>query len=361
MTGDPPQARPNDLPLCVRAEAAAWLASLGGPHRTSELEARFSRWLTESEPHRIAWERVSDAWDLAGGLASRIVPPEDVPGEDALREEFPAAELARRPPDRARRARPWSRRRALVLTGAAGVVGAVGAFGLLASRRGTVSTGRGERRVVSLKDGTRITLNTDTRLVVRYRAAARRVWLERGEALFEVAKAPHWPFIVTAAGHDIRALGTAFEVRRYAARQVSIILVEGRIRVSPAWEGVQPSLERVTVLASPGQRLSFAPDRPPRLDRARLKQVIAWQSGEVVFDRTLLSVAAGEMNRYSRLRIVIADPVAARLRLSGLFQAGDSAQFAEAVAETFRLRRTRAGDRIILASESAPTSARPSR
>lgn len=343
MSGEQPKAQPNDLPLSVRAEAAAWLASLGGPRRTPELEVRFGRWLTESEPHRSAWERVSDAWDLAGGLASRIVPPEDV-AEDV-----------------AEGARPWSRRRVLMLTGAAGIAGAAGALGLLTSRRGTVSTGRGERRVVSLKDGTRVTLNTDTRLVVRYRAAARRVWLERGEALFEVAKAPHWPFIVTAAGHDIRALGTAFEVRRYAKRQVSITLVEGRISISPAWEGVKPALEPVTVLASPGQRLTFAPHRPPRLDRARLKQVIAWQSGEVVFDRTSLSVAASEMNRYSRLRIVIADPAAARLRLSGLFQAGDSAQFAEAVAETFRLRKTRTGDRIILASESAPTSARPSR
>lgn len=317
--------RSGDLPLSVRAEAAAWLASLGGPHRTPELEERFGRWLAQCEPRRIAWERVSDAWDLAGGLATRI----------GLQE---GAEEGERPQRRGIRA----------LAAAAAAVLLAAAVGLLVFRGGAVSTGTGERRVLSLEDGSRITLNTDSRIVVRYDARARRVRLEQGEALFEVARAPRWPFIVTAGDREIRALGTAFEVRRYGAQQVSITLVEGRIIVAPAGAGESPPPRDVTVLASPGQRVTFAPHQTPRLDRPALKQVIAWQSGEVVFDDTQLSDAAREMNRYSERHIVIDDPHVAALRVSGLFQAGDSEEFAQGVAETFGLRVKDLGSRIVL-------------
>ncbi len=316
----------GDLPLSVRAEAAAWLASLGGPYRTPELEARFGRWLAECEPHRIAWERVSDAWDLAGGLARRIEPQ-----EEAAESERPR------------------RRRLLALAGAAAVMlAAAAALALHFSLDGAVSTGTGERRVLLLQDGSRITLNTGTRVVVRYDARARRVRLERGEALFEVNRAPRWPFIVTAGGREIRALGTAFDVRRYGDEQVSITLVEGRISVVPADAGITPPSREVTVLASSGQRVTFAPHQAPALDRPVLEQVIAWQSGEVVFDDMRLSDAVREMNRYSERRIVIEDPRVAALRVSGLFQAGDSVEFAQGVAATFGLRAEDRGDRIVL-------------
>ncbi len=320
----------GDLPLSVRAEAAAWLASLGGPYRTPELEARFGRWLAECEPHRIAWERVSDAWDLAGGLARRIEPPEETTESERPR-----------------------RRGMLALAAAAAVMlGTAATLIFHFWHDGAVSTGTGERRVLVLQDGTRITLNTGTRVLVRYDAQARRVRLERGEALFEVKRAPSWPFIVTAGGREIRALGTAFEVRRYGEEQVSVTLVEGRISVAPAGEGIGPPMEKVTVLASPGQRVTFAPHQAPTLDRPVLQQVIAWQSGEVVFDDTLLSDAVREMNRYSERRIVIEDPSAAALHVSGLFQAGDSAEFAQGVAETFGLRAEDRGDRIVLVRPS---------
>ncbi len=334
MSGSEPREG-GDLPLRVRAEAAAWLASLGGPHRTPELTERFGRWLAHGEPHRIAWERVSDAWDLAGGLAAKMQPREDV------------SEVEGRP-----------RRRTLVLA-AAVLLAAAAALGLLLSRAAAVSTGTGERRVLSLEDGSRITLNTDTRLAVRYDSRSRRVWLERGEALFEVRRAPGRPFVVTAGGRDIRALGTAFEVRRYGAQQVSITLVEGRISVTPAGAASSALLREVTVLSLPGQRVTFLPGREPSIDRPVLKQVIAWQNGEVVFDDTPLGEAAREMNRYSERHILIEDPQVAVLRVSGLFQAGDSTEFAQGVAETFGLRAQDVGDRIILLrSARAPSPSR---
>jgi transmembrane sensor len=322
----------GDPSLQVRAEAAAWLAILGSPSRTPELEERFGHWLAECEPHRIAWERVSDAWDLAGGLSAKIAPGDEVPQREPRR-------------------RGTSRRRGLLALAAAASLAVAAAGVFLLSTRGTFSTGVGERRVVSLQDGTRITLNTRSRISVQYDREARRVRLESGEALFEVRRDPRWPFIVTAGTRQILALGTAFEVRRYGTQQVAITLVEGRISIAPAGAGVQPPSGEVTVLASPGQRLTFAPHEAPRLDRPVLGEVIAWQNGEVVFDRTRLSDAVTEMNRYSERRIVIVDPGTAALEVSGLFQAGDSTQFAAGVAATFGLAVEDDGKRILLVGQ----------
>lgn len=344
MRGDDSSAH-GDLPLHVRAEAAAWLAILGSPSRSVALEERFANWLAACEPHRIAWERVSDAWDLAGGLSARIAPRDDSRECEPLRVPLgePGSEPRSGPPPE----RSPRRRGALALAAAAAIAFVAAAIYLL-SAGGSFSTGVGERRVVSLQDGTRVTLNTLSRISVRFDRKARRVRLDRGEALFEVEKDPRWPFVVTVGGHEILALGTAFEVRRYGARQVAITLVEGRISIAPAGAGVRPPPRDVTVLASPGQRVTFEPHGAPRLDRPVLGEVIAWQSGEVVFDHTRLADAATDMNRYSARRIVIADPATAALEVSGLFQAGDSQQFAAGVAAIFGLGVQDDGKRIVL-------------
>jgi len=325
--------RGAELSLRIRAEAAAWLAILAGPRRSPQLEDRFGHWLSESEPHRIAWERVSDAWDLSGGLARKIEPRDDAPDRTSPR-----------PP-------------LLALVSALLFLAVAATSAVLLAHRGIVSTGIGERREVALPDGTHVTLNTNTRVVVRYDSEARRVRLERGEALFQVRRDPHWPFVVIAGTHEVLALGTAFEVRRYGAQKVAITLVEGRISVAPASAGIWPPPQEVTLLVSPGQRLTFAPHRAPKLDQPALEQVIAWQSGEVVFDRTRLSQAAVDMNRYSDRRIVIRDPAIAALQVSGLFQAGDSIQFATAVAAMFGLHVKTEGRRIVLLRDARAASA----
>ncbi len=67
----------------------------------------------------------------------------------------------------------------------------------------------GQQQVRVLRDGTRVVLNTDTRIEVNYDARARRVRLVRGEARFDVSKHPTWPFLVTVGDREIRALGTS--------------------------------------------------------------------------------------------------------------------------------------------------------
>ncbi|MGH8258836.1 MAG: FecR family protein [Steroidobacteraceae bacterium] len=338
------------LSLRVRAEAAAWLAGLRDSTRTSELEGRFRRWLAASQTNRLAWERQNDAWELAGGLQGRL--------------ELQRSRRAGRP-----RARPSNGARMLFAVAAvlSAALVALLLSRLIALRAETVTTATGERRTAILHDGSRVTLNTDTRMVVRYERAVRRVRLIRGEALFQVRKAPDRPFIVMTGEWEIRALGTAFEVRRNGRNDISVTLIEGRIKVVPIGgarnarallesessggaraASAQARTFEATLLDSPGERVTFAAHRTPYIDHPLLRQVIAWQSGDVVFDYTPLPEAAREMNRYSARQIRVEGPGMASLHVGGLFQAGESVAFARAIAETFGLDMRDEGEQIVL-------------
>src|SRR5690606_33082440 len=138
---------------------------------------------------------------------------------------------------------------------------------------------------------------TKTRLSVNYDEHRRHVRLEAGEAIFEVAKRPNWPFVVSAGDREVIALGTAFLVRRDSAR-LAVTLLEGKVAVTPSNQQVlnhlegQIDLSRIadidaTTLA-PGERIVFEEHATPVVDRPELEKLTAWQQGLVnIEDLTL--------------------------------------------------------------------------
>jgi transmembrane sensor len=305
----------------VTAEAAAWLARLQGPARTPAAESAFKDWLAADAAHARAFARVTDVWDVLPGAAT-----------------YGQA-----------KARPRPARAISVLVAASLAVLVIG--GGLAGylmRHPSYRTEMGEQRTVALADGTRVTLNTDSRLVVDYRPGERIVRLTRGEALFEVAKNPARPFIVQAGDEQVRALGTTFEVRTDHAK-VAVTLIEGRVEVSKHPPGA--ASVRVAVL-SPGERVVVRPDAPTSpaaIDRPKVEAVTAWRRGEVMFDDVSLADAITELNRYGDSHIVVADPALAAIRVSGVFETHDPAEFADAMAQLYGLRVEHDGDQIALA------------
>src|SRR5262249_18713311 len=153
-------------------------------------------WLTASPEHGRAFERVTDVWD---SIDSAIV-----------------GGLPRLPREPVRQRQPR-----LNWTLAAAVIAALalGVYGMLRAPR--YSTDIGEQRVVSLEDGTRVSLNSVTRIKVDYGARMRSVVLEEGEALFDVAHVPGRPFVVTAGDRKVTALGTRFLVQ-HDAQQTAV-------------------------------------------------------------------------------------------------------------------------------------------
>lgn len=245
--------------------------------------------------------------------------------------------LRRSVPPAAATWRPFVFRPAVMLMVIATVI-LLGAI-LLLPQRG-VSTGIGEQRTLTLEDGTQITLNTATRVVVSYDRKARRVELKEGEALFDVAKRPDWPFIVTAGDRQVKALGTSFVVR-HEAHELVVTLVEGKV-------AVVPSSGPGGLVLAPGERVSYEPRRATRLDHPDLDKALAWRRGLVILDDTPLAIAVEEMNRYSPLHLAVERPETGAVLVNGLFQTGDSKTFAEATAQIYGLQVVTRDDKILL-------------
>lgn len=333
----------HDWPsAAARADAAAWVARLHGPNRTKEVEAGLRRWLADDPQHPVAFEMLTETWEKSARLRRR--PIETVASWEAVgfRLRFSNAAFA------------------IVATAVVAVIGT-----LFYLHTDVITTGIGEFRTLTLQDGTRIFMDSSTRLSVHYEKAQRQVRLESGEAFFEVTKNPRRPFIVRASGHLIRDLGTEFDVRS-DARGLAVTLVEGKVTVSPIsaepdgaalpdasrdasrWALLPLEHPRAFALSA-GERLTFTSTGVSRIDRPALGIVTAWERGQVVLDDTSLPDAVAEMNRYSHQKIVLQGAAADRIRVSGVFQAGDSQNFAAAVARTYHMTASQHGEAIILA------------
>jgi transmembrane sensor len=330
------------------AEASVWIAKLHGEGRGRALEDGLRRWLHAHPENARAFELATEVWEESEKLRS-VVPFR------------PLTHVEHRP--------RWggALRVAMACVLTLVIVGIVW-FQYV----GVVATAVGEQRQLVLEDGTRVFLNTDTRIVVKYDEKARRVELRRGEALFNVAKRSDWPFIVVAGDRQVKALGTSFVVRRDPER-LAVTLVEGSVLVSPVVpvlpELVQPTLDapgaiEQTPAATPleprsggefklaaGQRLIFNTGAATRLDTPSIDKTTAWRRGQVILDDTPLQAAIAEMNRYNETKLVVSDPDAAALPINGLFQAGDSTHFANAVAEAYGLTVITRGDEIVLSGK----------
>jgi transmembrane sensor len=330
------------VPQEVAAEAAVWITRLHGGQRTPQMEQECLAWQARSAAHRRAFERCTDTWQDAARLTLT---------------DYAAATAARELPSsrRAARSLPWRSSLAVALVLVAS---------LLALRPWSAGvaydTGVGEQRVVVLQDGTRLSMNTSTRIRVDFAESQRTVKVERGEALFEVAKDPSRPFVVQAAGTEVVATGTVFLVQTTAAAKpgdpaLAVTLVEGQVVVRSA-AGDGRRLETPLVML-PGQRLRLSrsdeADRPAtatRVDRPQMDQMLAWKRGEASFDNVSLLEAVEEMNRYDRVPIVAGTTVTEK-RVSGVFKTGDNASFAQAVARLHGLVVRNHGDRLELAPQ----------
>ncbi len=319
------------MPADRLAEAGVWVARLHGDQRNAQTEAGFRQWLSAHPLNGQAFELAPDVWEDAPELR-RVVP------------------FAYKAPVR-------SRRKVLIPAMLATAVAAMAVVAHWWPR--DIQTGVGEQRLLTLEDGSRIYLNTATRVAVRYGRDRRDIELKTGEALFDVARDAARPFVVQAGDRRVTALGTSFAVR-HDARRTAVVLVTGKVAVEARKDASahRDVAADAAVTLRPGQRLTIV-DHKPELDTPELDSAIAWRRGQVVLKDTLLSEAADEMNRYSASRLVVEEPEAARLRVDGLFQAGDSESFAHVVALTYGLTVAERADLIVLQGKPTPVLEAP--
>lgn len=321
----------------IRAEAALWVTRLHGPGRDSRLETGFRRWLNDDPRHAAAFELATDAWLISADIAG--VPTFLRP----IRRNTPRGLV----------------RSALA---AAALVCCLVLALLYFLRDTALVTGPGEQKTLTLSDGTEITLNANSRVLMQYDEHLRKVVLVAGEALFNVKKHQSRPFAVIIGDRKVVALGTSFLVRRDdpTASTFAVTLIEGRVAIEPL--SLPDAISLIpppgVKLLNPGQRLRIQNDAE-RIDVPSIAKLTAWQRGQLIFDDASLSEAAAEFNRYGRDKITLAGAEVGRIRVGGVYRIGDPATFAQVIAGAHHLRVLHSGHEILMSGES--TDARSER
>ncbi len=205
---------------------------------------------------------------------------------------------------------------------------------------------------VALPDGSRAELKDGTQLQVRYSEAERRVKLTGGEAHFTVWKDPARPFVVEAGGVEVRAVGTAFDVR-LGERAVEVLVTEGRVRVeAPAPAAAGPAPVAPPLFVSMGERTVVPLAAETRVTAPavvavtpeEIRRELVWQAPRLQFYETPLVEAVAEFNRLNRHQLVIADPEIAQLRIGGTFRPDNVEGFVRLLDTALGVRAERVGD-----------------
>lgn len=202
-----------------------------------------------------------------------------------------------------------------------------------------LATAVGARSDYRLEDASVVHLNADSRVSVRFSRAARDVALQKGDAMFDVAKNARRPFIVQAGNAAVTAVGTSFEVDRLDDA-VEVRVFEGVVRVT------RP--EGPAYLARRGEWLRLAAGQPAVSGRFAPALDETWRSDWLVADQMPLKDVVARLNRYSRERIVVADARTGELKVTGRFRLSRADDAVAMVSALLHLGAARGGQRILV-------------
>jgi len=299
----------------IRRQAMAWLMRIKSCDYQEMEKLAFTKWL-QHPAHQTAYSEAEKFWQQLDGLGS------------VADQQMQAARqyLYQRKKSRSR----------LLVFRLAFVIALVALLAITPQARYWISsdyyqTAIGEQRSIQLSDGSEIELNTDTELRVSYALGQRTVWLEHGEAWFNVVHDANHPFEVLAADKSIHDIGTQFNVYREGKR-VTIAVQEGEV-------GVISQRPRQVLNITAGMQTSsndngkFAKIEPIDLDR-----ITAWRSGLMIFKKQPLQDVAQELSRYHNVAISITDTRLKTLSVSGRFLTNNLNQTLNTIANALPVR-----------------------
>lgn len=323
----------------IEAMAALWLARAEDADWAPEDQQTLDAWLDESLAHKAAFWRLRHGWREA----DRIAALGDAPLAHANPAPSVRSTLTTRP------LLGWAIAASLAMVIGLGTVVRFGSprAPVTASPDRQVRTAVGGRRAIALADGSKVELNTATTVRTAPGPASREVWLDRGEAFFDIAHDAEHPFVVHAGLRDVTVLGTRFTVRR-DGDDLTVAVVSGRVRVDDvAGKGAARSAVigkgDVAYARPTGTLVAMAAP-------AQVGAMTGWRSGLLVFENRRLSDAVAEFNRYTTRPMEIRDPKLSALRIGGTFRIENSKNFLELLESAYGLHVEEQADRIVIRS-----------
>lgn len=305
-------------------QAAEWILRQGDSSWSNKEQAALDVWLAQSSYHQAAYWRLKAGWGRAERLAALK------PG--GMRPARPSANRGAWPIIR------FATVACVVLSVAAG-----GVYSWSIQER-VFTTAVGQRASISLSDGSRVELNTNSSIGVRMGFWQRSVSLKHGEAFFDVHHDASRPFSVFAAGHRIVDLGTQFTVQTSGDR-LKVTLVQGLARL----ETVSSAIQHHATDLMPGDVAVATPNSMSvaKVPENAIAEDLAWRQGKLVFNNATLAEAAVEFNRYNSTKLTIETDIAG-LRINGIFDAGSVGPFTTMAKFAFGLSIEKRGNEIVV-------------
>ncbi len=313
------------------SQASQWFERISAAEVSAEDMAAFERWLQADPAHMEAYTHRAMAWTITGQPIANA-------GIDG-------AATVSKP--------RWNLRRVAGI--AAVLLLSVMVWPLFFPSTETFTTEVGEQRAIALDDGSTAYLNTNSTMKVSYSGSVRRVTLTSGEAFFDVAKDRNRHFEVLTDMGVVRVLGTRFNVKD-GGNQVTVVVTEGRVQVLQ--DMVNPVLEQnraspVTLTA--GEQIAFgASGLVSNIQKVDTSRGMPWRRGVHDFYNTSLAAAVSEVNRYSKVKLIIGNDTLSTLKINGIFRIGDVETIARGFEEVLPLHAVRNDNAIVLLSVREP-------
>lgn len=298
----------------IERRAADWVARRDGGEFSRADEAAFIEWLNASVAHRVSYLRLNATWTRTQRLAA-------LEHRDASATHPFAATTARL---------KYALRGAMAITCLV-LACAAGWYGWQYSHS-IYRTEIGAMQSLPLADGSRVTLNTNSKMRVAISRARREVDLNQGEAYFEVAHDSARPFLVHSGAVDVEVVGTQFAIHR-SGESVRVLVNEGHVRVRAFAAGAQP--QAMELVAGDIAVLSAGGIEHHHVTTEELDAALSWRKGQIVFRDTPLAQAVAEFNRYRSKPLVIVDPQLAAMRIGGTFRTANADGFLQLLQQGF--------------------------
>lgn len=299
----------------TESEAAEWFAK-HQDGESSEADSEFREWLGYSPDNRVAYERCMAAWIMSGALKN----DSDIQSLIAeARDEIRSVNSYRR--KLYTYTRPMQMAASLLM-----VVGLTFVVVSMLSGDTNYKTLKGGHEVVLLDDGSVVTLNTDTEILVDYTQEARTLTLVRGEAYFDVESDKTRPFLVNVEGSQVRALGTEFNVA-FTQNQIDVDVTEGVVSIKSEAGASTPNDNLLATLAV-GEAVNFAVNtQRVKFEGADVERINAWRERKIYFKDSRLIDAVNDYNRYLDYEIEILGDELKEEKVTGVFQTNDTSSF----------------------------------
>jgi transmembrane sensor len=248
----------------AREEAGQWFAIMRRGATTLEERKAFDRWRADAVNQR-ALDSMHELWGELAFLKSRPV--------------------TERP--------PVIGRRAVMAAAVAAVMVSGGALILPRLAQTQVTTGIGEQQTRALPDGSVMAVNVDSRINYAF-DDNRRIHMDEGEAAFFVRRDAQHPFIVTTGPYDVRAVGTAFNVRR-RGEALEVSVSEGIVAIIARDDG----RELMRLRAGEMSTLPPSPTRVrPAVVTVPIETVAQWRMRIIEYDDVPVRALIAELNRF---------------------------------------------------------------